>query len=71
MQRLNEPNHNIKEVISFGGRQSNHMLAVANLAHQYNLKFSYFTPPASTQSQSHTFGNLHVSFIRFIHSYSH
>jgi 1-aminocyclopropane-1-carboxylate deaminase/D-cysteine desulfhydrase-like pyridoxal-dependent ACC family enzyme len=61
IHQLQQPNHNKKQVISFGGRQSNHMLAVAHLAKEFGLKYLYYTPPSSNASQSHTAGNLYES----------
>lgn len=50
-----------KKVVSFGGNQSNHMLAVAQLAHDFNLDFEYYSPPVSDRLRKSPSGNYKVT----------
>jgi 1-aminocyclopropane-1-carboxylate deaminase/D-cysteine desulfhydrase-like pyridoxal-dependent ACC family enzyme len=61
LKKLNSNSTSYSRVVSFGGCQSNMMLAVATMAHQYRLKFDYYTPYISPSSRSN-FGNMFVSF---------
>lgn len=49
-----------KKVVSFGGNQSNHMVAVAQMAKDFRLDFDYITPPIPKKIKDSPSGNLKV-----------
>jgi len=55
---LQIPKDTYKNIISYGGTQSNAMLSIAALCNQKGWAFHYYTKPLSTQLQQQTTGNL-------------
>ena len=56
---LNTPQNRYKKIISYGGTQSNAMLAIAAMCKQKEWKFVYYTKPVSAVQKEQTFGNFH------------
>lgn len=54
---VNTPKQNFKQIISYGGTQSNAMLAIAALCKQKNWQFIYYSKPISEQLKKETKGN--------------
>jgi len=54
---LNTPKENIKTIISYGGTQSNAMLAIAALCKLKEWEFIYYTKPLSSNMKEQQFGN--------------
>lgn len=50
-----------EKIISFGGNQSNSMLAISHLCNEFNLKFDYYSRPVSEQAKLESEGNLAFS----------
>ena len=48
---------NCKQVVSYGGNQSNAMLTLSYIANAKNIKFTYFTLPLSNDLKNNTNGN--------------
>jgi len=54
---LQTPSNRYHTIISYGGTQSNAMLALAAVAKQKGWRFLYYTKPLSKQQRQQTFGN--------------
>jgi len=54
---LNTPNDKLSKLISYGGTQSNAMLAIAALAKKKSWEFVYYTKPLSKQQKEQKNGN--------------
>ena len=54
---LNTPKENLKTIISYGGTQSNAMLAIAALCKLKEWEFIYYTKPLSSNMKEQQFGN--------------
>ena len=55
------PSSNINKVISYGGTQSNAMLAIASLCKTKEWEFVYYTKPLSSQQKQNPSGNYALS----------
>lgn len=53
--------HSYHRIVSWGGNQSNAMLAIANFAQQHGLQFDYYTPPVPKQLLLEPEGNFGAS----------
>jgi len=58
---LNTPPNTYKKIISYGGTQSNAMLAIAALCKQKGWIFEYFTKPVPKVQRSQEFGNFYIA----------
>ena len=56
---LNTPSTTYRKIISYGGTQSNAMLAIAALCQQKGWEFEYFTKPISKRQKNQEFGNFY------------
>lgn len=56
---LNTPKTKYKKIISYGGTQSNAMLAIAAMCKQKEWEFVYYTKPMSEIQKQQKFGNYH------------
>jgi len=56
---LNTPKTKYKKIISYGGTQSNAMLAIAAMCKQKEWEFVYYTKPMSEIQKQQDFGNFH------------
>ena len=56
---LKSPSHRYNKIISYGGTQSNAMLAIAAMCKQKNWEFIYYTKPLSKQQQEQKIGNFY------------
>jgi len=54
---LQTPKENLKKIISYGGTQSNAMLAIAAMCKQKEWEFTYYTKPISEQQRNENIGN--------------
>ena len=54
---VHTPKEKYKKIISYGGTQSNAMLAIASLAQKKDWKFEYYTKPLSQTQKEQTIGN--------------
>ncbi|MDY0116399.1 MAG: 1-aminocyclopropane-1-carboxylate deaminase [Sulfurimonadaceae bacterium] len=54
---LQTPPENLQQIISYGGTQSNAMLAIAAVCHQKKWQFIYYSKPLSNQQKEDTRGN--------------
>ena len=54
---LQTPKQNLKKIISYGGTQSNAMLAIAAMCKQKEWEFTYYTKPISQQQRDENIGN--------------
>ena len=54
---LQTPKENLKKIISYGGTQSNAMLAIAAMCKQKEWEFTYYTKPISQQQRDENTGN--------------
>jgi 1-aminocyclopropane-1-carboxylate deaminase/D-cysteine desulfhydrase-like pyridoxal-dependent ACC family enzyme len=54
---LNTPKSKYKKIISYGGTQSNAMLAIASMCKEKNWEFIYYTKPMSQIIKEQTYGN--------------
>jgi 1-aminocyclopropane-1-carboxylate deaminase/D-cysteine desulfhydrase-like pyridoxal-dependent ACC family enzyme len=54
---LQTPKENLKKIISYGGTQSNAMLAIAAMCKQKEWEFTYYTKPISQQQRDENAGN--------------
>lgn len=54
---VNTPKQNFQHLISYGGTQSNAMLAIAALCNQKKWRFTYYSKPMSEQLKKETKGN--------------
>jgi len=54
---INTPSNQLTKLISYGGTQSNAMLAIAALAKQKSWEFVYYTKPLSQQQKEQKNGN--------------
>jgi len=58
---LNTPSTTYQKIISYGGTQSNAMLAIAALCKQKGWQFEYFTKPISNTQKNQEFGNFYIA----------
>lgn len=56
---LNTPKIKYKKIISYGGTQSNAMLAIAAMCQKKKWEFVYYTKPVSEIQKKQTFGNFY------------
>ncbi len=56
---LHTPKNRYKKIISYGGTQSNAMLAIAAMCKQKGWQFVYYTKPLSRVQKEQTFGNFY------------
>ena len=56
---LNTPKDSLQKIISYGGTQSNAMLAISALCKQKGWEFFYYTKPVSSVIKSQKFGNFY------------
>ena len=54
---LKTPKHKLNTIISYGGTQSNAMLAIAKMCFDKGWEFIYYTKPVSTTQKLQQFGN--------------
>jgi 1-aminocyclopropane-1-carboxylate deaminase/D-cysteine desulfhydrase-like pyridoxal-dependent ACC family enzyme len=54
---LQTPSHSLNTIISYGGTQSNAMLAIAAMCQQKGWQFLYYTKPLSSYQREHPNGN--------------
>ena len=54
---LHTPKNKFTKIISYGGTQSNAMLAIAAMCKEKDWEFIYYTKPLSTQQKTHNDGN--------------
>ena len=54
---VHTPKEKYKKIISYGGTQSNAMLAIASLAQRKGWEFEYYTKPLSQTQKEQTIGN--------------
>ena len=60
---LHTPKNRYKKIISYGGTQSNAMLAIAAMCQQKGWEFEYYTKPMSGVQKNQTFGNFHQALV--------
>ena len=58
---LNTPSTTYNKIISYGGTQSNAMLAIAALCKEKAWQFEYITKPISLKQKNQEFGNFYVA----------
>lgn len=58
---LNTPSNSLKKIISYGGTQSNAMLAIAAMCNNKGWKFDYYTKPQSNTQKTLDLGNYYHS----------
>ncbi len=58
---LKTPKSKYKKIISYGGTQSNAMLAIAAMCKDKEWEFTYYTKPISKVIKEQTFGNYYLS----------
>lgn len=58
---LQTPPQNIETIISYGGTQSNAMLAIAAMCKNKGWKFIYYTKPLSEEQKNENIGNFYMS----------
>jgi len=54
---LQTPSQNLKKIISYGGTQSNAMLAIAAMCKEKSWEFTYYTKPISQKQHDENIGN--------------
>ena len=54
---LHTPKENFQKIISYGGTQSNAMLAIAAMCQEKNWEFVYYTQPINKRVKEQKFGN--------------
>ena len=54
---LQTPKQNLKKIISYGGSQSNAMLAIARMCELKSWEFIYYTKPLSNKQKEENLGN--------------
>ena len=54
---LQTPKQNLDKIISYGGTQSNAMLAIAKMCYDKGWEFTYYTKPLSKTQKEQKFGN--------------
>ncbi len=60
---LHTPQNKYKKIISYGGTQSNAMLAIAAMCKQKGWVFEYYTKPVSSVQKEQTFGNFYQALL--------
>jgi 1-aminocyclopropane-1-carboxylate deaminase/D-cysteine desulfhydrase-like pyridoxal-dependent ACC family enzyme len=58
---LQTPKQNLKKIISYGGSQSNAMLAIARMCELKSWEFIYYTKPLSSKQKEENLGNFHLA----------
>ena len=58
---LQTPSENLQTIISYGGTQSNAMLAIASMCQKKKWQFIYYTKPLSTPLKEQKFGNFYLA----------
>lgn len=58
---LQTPQENLNTIISYGGTQSNAMLAIASMCHSKGWRFIYYTKPLSASQKNETSGNYYLA----------
>jgi 1-aminocyclopropane-1-carboxylate deaminase/D-cysteine desulfhydrase-like pyridoxal-dependent ACC family enzyme len=58
---LQIPKQNLKKIISYGGSQSNAMLAIARMCELKSWEFIYYTKPISTRQKEENLGNFYLA----------
>ena len=58
---LNTPKSQYKRIISYGGTQSNAMLAIAAMCKEKEWEFIYYSKPLSKMQKEQNYGNFYVS----------
>lgn len=58
---LQAPKETFSTIISYGGTQSNAMLAIASMCQEKGWRFLYYTKPLSTSQKSETSGNYYLA----------
>jgi 1-aminocyclopropane-1-carboxylate deaminase/D-cysteine desulfhydrase-like pyridoxal-dependent ACC family enzyme len=58
---LQTPKQNFKKIISYGGSQSNAMLAIARMCELKSWEFIYYTKPLSSKQKEENLGNFHLA----------
>ena len=58
---LQTPSNNLNKIISYGGTQSNAMLAIAAMCREKSWEFIYYTKPLSKKQREQNSGNYGVS----------
>jgi 1-aminocyclopropane-1-carboxylate deaminase/D-cysteine desulfhydrase-like pyridoxal-dependent ACC family enzyme len=58
---LNTPSNQLNKIISYGGTQSNAMLAIAAMCRKKSWEFIYYTKPLSKSQKSQNSGNFYES----------
>ena len=58
---LQTPSNNLKRIISYGGTQSNAMLAIAAMCKDKGWEFIYYTKPLSQKQREQNIGNFSIS----------
>ena len=58
---LQTPSKNLNTIVSYGGTQSNAMLAIAAMCKQKNWAFIYYTKPLSKKQKEQNIGNFTIS----------
>ena len=58
---LQTPKQNLKKIISYGGSQSNAMLAIARMCELKSWEFIYYTKPLSNKQKEENLGNFHLA----------
>ncbi len=58
---LQTPSNNLNKIISYGGTQSNAMLAIAAMCREKSWEFLYYTKPLSKKQREQNSGNYGVS----------
>lgn len=65
---LNTPSKKYNQIISYGGTQSNAMLAIASICEKKNWKFIYYTKPVSKTQKEQDYGNFfHAKKLGMVH----
>ncbi|MFT5836065.1 MAG: 1-aminocyclopropane-1-carboxylate deaminase [Sulfurimonas sp.] len=54
---IKTPSNKLKKIISYGGTQSNAMLAIAAMCKSKSWEFEYYTKPLSQTQKTHPYGN--------------
>jgi len=58
---LQTPKQNLKKIISYGGTQSNAMLAIAAMCKEKNWEFEYYSKPISEVQKEEKVGNFYLA----------
>ncbi len=65
---LETPKQNLKKIISYGGTQSNAMLAIAAMCEKKGWEFTYYSKPISQQQRDENQGNyFHAKRLGMLH----